>query len=323
MQTKISVVIPTYNRPSLLTRCLRSLSRQSLDKESFEVIVISDGPDPDTSRALRPWLRRTKLNLTFLSTEIKKGPAASRNLGWLNARARLIAFTDDDCIPAQNWLQTFLNNYNDQQCIAFSGYTRVPLSQQPTDFALTTARLQEAEFITANCACTKQALILSGGFDERFKLAWREDSDLHFKLIRLGVPIVKLSEAEVIHPVRDTTWGISLREQKKSAYEALLFRKYPDLYRSKIGSRPLWNYYAINLLWMVLIAAIATRQTDLTKIVAVVQAILLLSFACKRLHGSSKSLNHIFEMLSTSMLIPSLSIYWRIYGAFKYRVLFI
>ena len=316
-------MIPTYNRPALLARCLRALAKQTLDKQWFEVLVISDGPDEATTRALQPWLRQSRLNLVLRSTEVKKGPAACRNLGWLSAKSPVIAFTDDDCVPARDWLTAFLLYDNGSPLQAWSGKTLVPLPEKPTDFARNTAGLEQAEFITANCACTKQALLLTGGFDERFKLAWREDSDLHFKLLENSIPIVKVLSAVVQHPVRDAHWGISVREQKKAAYEALLFRKFPELYRSKIGGTQIWNYYLINLLWLVLLLSTATKHNNITKVVAAIQVLFLLSFAYKRLRGNSKSFGHVLEMLSTSVIIPTLSLYWRIYGAVKYKVLFI
>ena len=48
MDIKISVVIPTYHRPALLALCLRALSEQSFNREAYEVIVVSDGPDEVT-----------------------------------------------------------------------------------------------------------------------------------------------------------------------------------------------------------------------------------------------------------------------------------
>jgi glycosyltransferase involved in cell wall biosynthesis len=322
MHTKISVVIPTYKRQNLLINCLRSLRKQTLDRNLYEIIVVSDGNDNETAKALKPWLR-SSLNISYLSTAIKKGPAAARNLGWLSARSPLIAFTDDDCQPAPNWLKSLLEQTQDRELIAITGTTIVPLPENPTDFAMNTAGLEQAEFITANCACTKAALLATGGFDERFKLAWREDSELHFKLLAHQIPIVKCSDAIVVHPVRDAPWGISIKEQRKSVFEALLFSKYPGLYRKKIGIASVWHYYLINLLWLVLLISTIKGQYPMAKIAAGLLFVLFLAFTVKRLRKTNKSLQHILEMLSTSIVIPTLSIYWRLYGAIKYRVLFI
>src|SRR5690606_4110164 len=125
------------------------------------------------------------------------------------------------------WLETFLNYYHGEQYVAFSGFTHVPITSNPTDYELNIYNLQTAQFITANCACTHWALLMVQGFDERFEVAWREDSDLEFKFISNHIPIFKISEAVVVHPVREVPWGISIKEQKKGIYDALLFKKFP------------------------------------------------------------------------------------------------
>lgn len=323
MQIKISVVIPTYKRPELLLRCLTALTFQNLDHFNFEVIVVSDGPDIVTEQAIDYWITKRKLNLRYLYTQEKSGPAAARNLGWLQAKADLIAFTDDDCIPDNGWLETFVINYNKQEYIAYTGKTIVPLMESPSDFAANTSNLQNAEFITANCACTKKTLIQVGGFDERFKLAWREDSDLQFRLLLQEIPIINLRKAKVIHPVRDAPWGISIKEQKKSAYDALLFKKYPALYKSKLQQYPLWNYYITILLWLLLSLFIVLHSLTGIIITALLLITAISLFIFKRLKNTDKSVSHVTEMMFTSILIPFLSVYWRIYGGIKFRVFFI
>src|SRR5690606_13312495 len=320
MKTKISVVIPTYKRPKLLAKCLAALSKQTLDREDFEVIVVSDGPDPETYEHIQSWIQSEAIYVNYLQSPKKKGPAAARNLGWRWSRYSLIAFTDDDCLPEPNWLENFLKVYQGEAVIAYSGFTFVPLSSKPTDYELNIAHLQTANFITANCACTAQALKAVNGFDERFETAWREDSDLEFKLITNRIPIIKVQAARVVHPVRQVPWGISIKEQKKGIYDALLYKKYPSLYRSKIQSRPLWNYYLINILWVAILALILSYPTPWLYPIVLLQIILISAFIVKRLRYSKKSVSHILEMIGTSLIIPSLSVFWRIYGAIKYRV---
>lgn len=323
MKRKVSVVIPTYKRPKLLIDCLIALSKQTLPKEDFEVIVVSDGPDVETLNYIRPWLESANFTITFLQTSAKNGPAAARNLGWLSSKHPLIAFTDDDCQPQPEWLETFVHHYNDEEFLVFSGHTYVPISDDPTDYELNIGNLQTADFITANCACTYKALVKVHGFDERYKAAWREDSDLEFKFISQNIPIVKIKDAVVVHPVRQAPWGISIKEQKKGIYDALLFKKFPQLYRSKIQTKPLWNYYLINIFWIVLFISAITNNMLIMIIVLGLQLLLLSNFVYKRLKSSKKSLSHILEMLGTSIIIPSLSIFWRIYGSVKFRVVLI
>lgn len=323
MEIKISVVIPTYKRPKLLIDCLIALSKQTLAKEDFEVNVVSDGPDSETYEHIQLWAKSQTLNINYYQTAQKGGPAAARNLGWRSSKHSLIAFTDDDCQPAPDWLESFAKQYKGEKHLVFSGFTYVPIPDKPSDYELNIANLQTADFITANCACTVDALLQVQGFDERFKAAWREDSDLEFKFVTHKIPIVKVQDAIVIHPVRTVPWGISIKEQKKGIYDALLFKKFPKLYRSNIQSKPLWNYYFINVLWIVIIISLLSHNTFLLVPAVFLQVILLSSFIYKRLRFSKKTVPHIAEMLGTSIVIPTISVFWRMYGAIKYRVLLI
>ncbi|MEJ7737495.1 MAG: glycosyltransferase [Chitinophagaceae bacterium] len=318
----ISVIIPTYRRPELLKKCLKALAAQNLHKAMFEVIVVSDGPDEVTSKAITDWVNKGDVNLHYHHLPVKKGPAAARNTGWRLAQANLIAFTDDDCLPDSGWLTALLNTYKDEDEneMAFSGKIIVPVSKSPTDFELNTKGLETAEFVTANCACTKNALLKVNGFDERFHMAWREDSDLEFSLIQQQVAIKRVQEAVVIHPVREAAWGISIKEQKKGMFNALLYKKYPLLYRRKIQGGPAWNYYAMNLLFTLMIFGLIVKADWLTGAAFVGWSCLMMRFILKRISHISRSNRNVLEMIVTSLAIPFLSVFWQLYGSWKYRV---
>ena len=228
MAIKISIVVPTYNRTALLAKCIDALTAQQFDKADYEIIVVTDGPSDATIQLMEvAAYRHSGHAIRIYSTPQKKGPAAARNFGWQCAKGDLIVFTDDDCIPSPQWLSAYWQMYDRQHngIVAFNGPVRVPLQGTPTDFEKNTALLEQAEFITANCACSRSTLEVIGGFDEAFAMAWREDSDLHFKLIEAGIPIVQVPAALVVHPVRSAMFGISLKEQKKSMYNSLRFKK--------------------------------------------------------------------------------------------------
>ncbi len=316
----ISVVIPTYRRPQLLGHCLNALFNQDFNG-NFEIIVVSDGPDPATREMVED--RRFDKRLRYFEMPRKKGPAAARNYGWKRASSSLIAFTDDDTQPEKNWLSAFKDAYKQESKIAFTGKVIVPIPDSPTDYEKNTAGLQIAEFVTANCCCTWLALQQTAGFDERFALAWREDSDLHFKLIMEGIPVVNIKDARVLHPVRNAPWGVSLREQQKGKFNALLYKKFPALYRQRIQPSPLWNYYLMVISSLVFVVCILTSHPWLALYFFVGWTVLLARFIYLRLKGTSKSVSHILEMIFTSICIPFLSVYWQIYGAWKYRVLFL
>jgi GT2 family glycosyltransferase len=332
MEILVSVVIPTYKRPSLLFRCLSALGRQNFPAEALEIIVVTDGPDPDTVRLCAELASTARTR--FCSLGKKKGPAAARNAGWRQARGELILFTDDDCLPAKDWVRSYYLAYEQYkqanplgwffgQCAAFRGPVVVPRPDRPTDHEKNTAGLETAAFVTANCACTIEALERTGGFDESFTMAWREDSDLEFKLLELSIPILTVPAARVIHPVRLAPWGISLREQKKSLFNALLYKKHPALFRAHIHRYPFFNYYAIvGFLTLAALAALFGQQRlALTAFVA--WLLLTLDFARRRLTGTAHTPGHVLEMLLTSMLIPLLSVFWTLYGSFRYKTFFL
>lgn len=300
---------------------MKALQQQSLNKTDFEVIVVSDGPDEDTALVVRNF--ENAGNFRYLYLPERKGPAAARNMGWLSAKAAVIAFTDDDTLPDRHWLEKFLTMADPTQALAFTGKVIVPRSRRPTDYEQNTAGLETADFVTANCACTKLALIAAGGFDERFSMAWREDSDLEFRLMLHGIPIIKIDSAVVVHPVREAQWGVSIREQKKTLYNALLYRKHPMLYRNKIQPRPAYLYYLIIGGFVLFLIGLVLNQQHLASMGALTWLSLTAYFIVKRLYRTSLSGKHILEMIYTSFLIPFYSIYWQWYGSFKYRILLI
>jgi GT2 family glycosyltransferase len=235
----------------------------------------------------------------------------------------VIAFTDDDCIPDKRWLNEIWNNINHFGYDAITGKVIVPHATRPTDHEKNTAGLETAEFITANCACTKNALLRAGGFDEQFPLAWREDSDLEFKLIRENITIRRIDSAIVTHPVRQTKWGISIRDQKKTQYNALLYKKFPDLYREKIQPIPPVLYYAIVISFILMLSGLGARSHWMALTGCYLWIALTFNFIVKRLYTTSLSTSHVIEMVFTSFVIPFSSIFWQWYGAIKYKVFFI
>jgi len=316
----ISVVVPTYRRPMLLARCLDALLAQILPSSDFEIIVVSDGPDIETKRVVEQFVQRRSHAIRYYALGGRRGPAAARNVGWQNAKGELIAFTDDDCIPDRDWLQKFQYAYqfNELTHVAFHGRTVVPIPRIPTDYEANVSNLERAEFITANCAVTKQALVEARGFDETFARAWREDSDLQFTLIRRKIPIIPVN-AVVTHPVRKAPWGVCLKEEKKGMYDALLYKKHPRLYRRKIQALHLRNYYLMIILFITFVVAIMQESTWVATASAAAWIFLWGRFTIMRLATTSHAFRDISEMAITSAIIPFLSVYWRCYGIVKFR----
>lgn len=324
MTPTISIVIPTYKRTALLQRCLDAVTTQDFDPRAYEILVVDDArsddsrafveafarcfPDGPTVRYLRP-------------AEGARGPAAARNAGWRAAQAEVIAFTDDDTIPARDWLSEGLRAMRPGVAAAW-GDVIVPLPDVPTDWERNTAGLDGAEFVTANCFVRREAVAAVGGFDERFERPWREDSDLYFSLLEHGCQVVCAPAAIVLHPARQAPLGSSLKQHRNLFFDALLYKKHPDLYREKIAAAPPLRYYAAVVALLLAVAAPAAGLMPLAFGAAGIWLGLTAQLALHRLHGTSRAWKHVADVVLTSFAIPPLAVYWRLKGALHFRVLF-
>ncbi len=360
MAPYVSVIVPTYLRPDLLQRCLSALLAQNYDPSNFEIIVVDDASSPDTQRLVVEMAGQTVAYtylpapsiplatsqdgdrdspevikghgilvevkglplLRYLPVTTHHGPAAARNLGWRAASGEIIAFTDDDCLPAADWLKNAMEAFI-PGVDGIAGQLIVPLPENPTDYEFDVSGLQTSKFITANCFYRRSALQAVGGFDEAFTYPWREDSDLFFTLLENGFRLEEAPTAVVIHPVRPAPWGISLKQQRKSQFNALLYKKHPDLYREYIQPSPPLHYYAGNFLFFCAVLLAMLQQWGLAAAFLIAWAAMLVNLISWRLRNTSHALSHIMEMIVTSIFIPFLATYYRLKGSVKYRVWFI
>lgn len=320
---KVSVVVPTYQRPDLLERCLAALARQTLPQDAYEIIVCDDGPSEAAKHVVAQAFsgRSPAPQLRYLEVRNSQGPAGARNLGWQSAQAPIVAFTDDDTIPDPAWLQAGLAAMA-PGVHAATGRIVMPLPPEPSDIERDAARLSTAEFVTANCFIRKDALAEIGGFDERFHIAWREDSDLHFNLLERGCKIIQAADAVVVHPLRPTSFGAGIGMQKKIVYDVLLYCKHPRLYRERIRRRPPWFYLLVMLLLLGGVASMAIGRFDWAMMSFAGWALATLAFFGWRLAHSAATLRNASELLLTSICIPPLSIFWRMVGIRRYGAKF-
>src|SRR5215471_9507676 len=89
--SKVSVIIPTYNRAEFLRSAITSVLNQTF--QDFEIVIIDDASKDHTREVI------TQLNdarIKFIHNQVSKGAAGSRNIGIMNAECEYIAFLDDD-----------------------------------------------------------------------------------------------------------------------------------------------------------------------------------------------------------------------------------
>ena len=202
--------------------------------------------------------------------------------------------------------------------VAMAGRVVVPrppdAGAAPSDHELMTRGLEQAAFVTANAFVRTWALRRIGGFDERFRRAWREDSDLQFRLQQVGA-VGRCEAALVLHPVRPERWGVSLRQQKNVFYDALLYRKHPHRYRAELRPVPPWDYYATVAFAFAASVLLLTGHRAASACMALPALLAIAALTRRRLRATSRTPAHVLEMALTSALIPFLSVYWRLRGA--------
>jgi glycosyltransferase involved in cell wall biosynthesis len=322
MTLRVSVVVPTYRRADLLARCLAALLAQDFNPEQYEILVCDDAASARTQTQVEGYASSVAAPaIRYLAVRGKHGPAAARNVGWQTACAPMIAFTDEDCMPHRGWLQAGVAAFA-EGIDALWGTVRVPRPEHPTDFDRNEAGMARAGFVTANCFCRRDVLKRVGGFDERFTMAWREDSDLYFTMLEHGCTVRHAPAAVVVHPVRPARWAVCLSQQRKSAFNALLYKKHPELYRRYVQARPPWSYYAIATLLLLSPLAAVAGYPLLAAAAALTWLGLTARFCARRLRGTSHAPRHVAEMIVTSAIVPLLSIHWRLRGAARFRVPF-
>ena len=181
----------------------------------------------------------------YLPVHGSHGPAAARNAGWRAAHGPIIAFTDDDCIPDPGWLKAGVPAFVDGVA-AVTGRVVVPLPPSPTDYerdaaGLENGRIRHGELLRPARRCSSEPAVSTN--DSRQPGA--RTATCTSPCCTRAAGSSGLPPLVVVHPVRPAPWGVSLKQQRKSLFNALLYKKHPRLYRQRIRPWPPWEYYAI------------------------------------------------------------------------------
>ena len=204
---RFSVIVPTYNRPLQLAICLEALARLEYPRDRFEVLVVDDGSTTPLDTVVASF--RDKIDVT-LFTQLHAGPAAARNTGALRAKGQFLAFTDDDCMPASDWLQKLAERFVQAPESAIGGRT---LNALPENACATASQIlidylytyynadpnQARLLISNNLALPAERFYAVGGFDAVWLRAAAEDRELCDRWRRGGGRMRYAPEAVTYH----------------------------------------------------------------------------------------------------------------------------
>jgi HAD superfamily hydrolase (TIGR01662 family) len=248
-----------------------------------------------------------------------RGPAAARNVGWRAADTEWVAFLDDDVLPGPDWAAQL---EQDLQVLApdvgaSQGRIDVPLptERRPTDAERGTAGLAHARWITADMAYRRTALERVGGFDERFRRAYREDADLALRVIAAGYRIVD-GQRRTLHPIRPSGPLASLWAQRGNADDALMRRRHGPRWRQHIGERPS-RLPQHTLTTLALTAWLAHRWR--ARAWGLMWVGLVGEFAFRRILPGPRTVGEISRMVVTSVAIPPVACWHRLAGEWRWR----
>lgn len=200
-----SIVVPTYRRFDQLGECLRSISRLDYPKDDFEVVVVDDGSPSPPGDMVDTYRDTVNARLVVQS---HAGPATARNRGVSEASGTFIAFTDDDCTPAPDWLTRLKSRLDADPGSVIAGNTVNTLTNNPystasqmlIDYLNGYYNKENARFLTSNnMALAKDVFIKIGGFDTSFPLAAAEDREFCDRCVHSGLNTVFAPEAVVRH----------------------------------------------------------------------------------------------------------------------------
>ncbi len=239
------MVVPTHDRAERLAALLEGLRAQTLAAEAFEVIVVDDGSlTPGTQEALAEELRRGALALRSVRHDAVRGTSAGRNSGWRVARAPLVAFTDDDCVPEASWLSEALAVSRGHPGAIVQGRTEPNPSEvgrRGVYSRTITVNSLGPQYEACNIFYPRALLERVGGFDEIFGLfSAGEDTDLAWRAVEAGGVTVFAPDALVFHAVHELGPLRTLREAMRLTETALVFARHPQA-RVMLNRRLFWN----------------------------------------------------------------------------------
>jgi GT2 family glycosyltransferase len=230
---------------------LDRLAEQTLGQGAFEVVIVSDGASVDTDRVLagRP--------VEVVRLEPARGPAGARNAGWRCASAQYVAFVDDDCRPAADWLERLLAAAAPGRLV--QGRTVPDPAEAASDGLFSRTLRVDAlgpQYETCNILYPRAVLEALDGFDEGYGFTpGGEDTDLAWRAIEDGVEPRFAADAVVYHAVERLGALGALRVAARWTRTMRVFANHPQA-RSMLYRGAFWNVWHY-LLWRSLAALLA------------------------------------------------------------------
>jgi GT2 family glycosyltransferase len=209
----VSIVIPTYNRVSLLGACLRSILQST--KLPFQLIIVNDCSSDETDQLLNKLV-----NVDIVVNDENLDFLRSANLGADKAKGKYIVFLNNDVTVRSGWLTTLVDTIENQpdcgavgaKLVSMDGKLQeagcaiwpdgsVTLAGNSEDpFKPEYSYLREVDYCSGACLLVDRHLFHKlGKFDLRYAPAYYEDVDLCMSIREAGKKVIYQPATTVFH----------------------------------------------------------------------------------------------------------------------------
>ena len=222
-----TVIIPARDAASHLKAALAALREQRTARD-FEVLVVDDGSVDETAAVAAAGGPRVRV-----IEGRGEGPAAARNLGAAQARGRVLAFTDADCVPTPEWLDAGLAAV-DAGADLVQGRVLPPpdVPRGPWDRLIWVER-EYGLYETANLLVRRDLFERLGGFESILQPSagkeLGEDVWLGWRARRTGARTAFAADALVHHAVIPRGPSGFIAERARLRFFPELARRVPEL----------------------------------------------------------------------------------------------
>lgn len=125
-----SIIIPTFNRATTLSKCLEALAALKSNPKDFEIIIVDNNSRDNTHKISLGFARANPgLQVRYIC-ETEQGCSPARNRGIVEARGEIICFLDDDSPPFPDWLDALLETFDDPEVGCAGGPSLLDFQEQ-------------------------------------------------------------------------------------------------------------------------------------------------------------------------------------------------
>lgn len=224
----ITVIVPAYNAVTTIDGCLSALLQQTQPLDTYEIVVVVDGPDDGTEEQAQRYG-------AHVLVQPHRGPAAARNAGAACARGDVLLFLDADCEPKEDWIEQMVRPFQDPGIVGVKGVFKTRQRSLVARFAQAEyeekedrmCRGQYIDFIdTGSAGYRADVFRENGGFNT--DLPGAEDVEFSFRLAAQGYKMVLAKQAVVYHRHPESLAEYLGRKFRYGVWRSFVYYRFPS-----------------------------------------------------------------------------------------------